>query len=87
MKQAELKKAMLAVLNRSCFSRMDTAEHKQAASCVCRLRDNRAYEVLEERPVTEADHAAGILGAQNVRFPNGKDDADIIWGLVPHIRL
>jgi hypothetical protein len=45
------------------------------SSYVCRLRDNSAYEVLEERPLTEADRAAGILSDQIVRFPNGKADA------------
>jgi len=47
----------------------------KSSSYVCRLRDNSAYEVLEERPLTEADRAAGILSDQIVRFPNGKDDA------------
>jgi hypothetical protein len=45
------------------------------SSYVCRLRDNSAYEVLEERPLTDADRAAGILSDQLVRFPNGKADA------------
>ena len=45
------------------------------SSYVCRLRDNSAYEVLEERPLSEADLAAGILSDQIVRFPNGKADA------------
>jgi hypothetical protein len=45
------------------------------SSYVCRLRDNSAYEVVEERPLTEADRAAGILSDQVVRFPNGKADA------------
>jgi Transposase DDE domain len=44
------------------------------SSYVCRLRDNSAYEVIEERPLTDADRAAGILSDQIVRFPNGKAD-------------
>ena len=28
---------------------------------VCRLRDNSVYEVVEERPLTEADRAAGVV--------------------------
>jgi hypothetical protein len=32
---------------------------KAESSYVCRLRDNSAYEVVEERPLTEADRAAG----------------------------
>jgi hypothetical protein len=45
------------------------------SSYVCRLRDNSAYEVLEERPLTDADRAAGILSDQIVRFSNGQADA------------
>jgi hypothetical protein len=45
------------------------------SSYVCRLRDNSTYEVLEERPLTEADRAAGVLSDQVVRFTNGKTDA------------
>ena len=45
------------------------------SSYVCRLRDNSAPEVLEERPLTDADRAAGILSDQIVRFSNGKREA------------
>lgn len=45
------------------------------SSYVCRLRDNSAYEVIEERPLTDADRAAGILSDQIVRFSNGKEEA------------
>ena len=45
------------------------------SSYVCRLRDNSTYEVLEERPVTDADRTAGILSDQIVRFSNGQADA------------
>lgn len=45
------------------------------SSYVCRLRDNSVYEVVEERPLTEADRAAGVLSDQVVRFSNGKADA------------
>lgn len=34
------------------------------SSYVCRLRDNSAYEVAEDRPLTEADQAAGVLSDQ-----------------------
>jgi DDE family transposase len=46
-----------------------------SSSYVCRLRDNSAYEVLEERPLTDTDRAAGILSDQIVRFSNGKAEA------------
>jgi hypothetical protein len=42
---------------------------------VCRLRDNSAPEVLEERPLSEAALAAGVLSDQIVQFSNGKADA------------
>jgi hypothetical protein len=45
------------------------------SSYVCRLRDNSVYEVVETRPLTDADRAAGILGDEIVRFSNGKVDA------------
>ena len=45
------------------------------SSYVCRLRDNSAYEVLEERPLTDADRAAGVLSDQIVRFTHGKAGA------------
>ena len=35
---------------------------------VCRLRDNSVYEVVEDRPLTEADRAANVLSDQIVRF-------------------
>jgi hypothetical protein len=44
----------------------------QDSSYVCRLRDNSAPQVLEERPLTEADRAAGVLSDQLVQFANGK---------------
>jgi hypothetical protein len=45
------------------------------SSYVCRLRDNSAPEIIEERPLTEADRAAGILSDQIVLFTSGKADA------------
>ena len=45
------------------------------SSYVCRLRDNSTYELVEERPLTDADRAAGILSDQIVRFSHGKSDA------------
>jgi hypothetical protein len=42
------------------------------SSYVCRLRDNSAPQVLEERPLTEADQTAGVLSDQLVQFANGK---------------
>jgi hypothetical protein len=44
------------------------------SSYVCRLRDNSAPQVLEERPLTEADRAAGVLSDQLVHFANGKKE-------------
>jgi IS4 transposase len=45
------------------------------SSYVCRLRDNSVYEVIEERPLTDTDRAAGVLNDQIVRFSNGKMNA------------
>lgn len=49
---------------------------KAKSSYVCRLRDNSAYEVVEERPLTDADRAAGVLSDQIVRLgQSSKADA------------
>jgi len=45
------------------------------SSYVCRLRDNSAPDVVEERPLTEEDRQAGVLSDQIVRFDNGQADA------------
>lgn len=45
------------------------------SSYVCRLRDNSVYDVIEDRPLTDADRAAGVLSDQIVRFSNGKANA------------
>ncbi len=45
------------------------------SSYVCRLRDNSVYEVIEQRPLTDAARAEGILSDELVRFSNGKADA------------
>jgi hypothetical protein len=46
------------------------------SSYVCRLRDNSAYEVVEERPLSDADQAAGVLSDQVVNIgQSGKQEA------------
>lgn len=35
--------------------------HKRGSSYVCRIRDNSRYEVVQERPLSEAARAAGVL--------------------------
>ena len=45
------------------FNRIVTAK----SSYVCRLRDNSVYKVIEERPLTDADRAAGVLSDQIVQ--------------------
>lgn len=45
------------------------------SSYVCRLRDNSVVDVVEERPLTDADRAAGVLSDQIVRFAHGKAKA------------
>jgi hypothetical protein len=44
------------------------------SSYVCRLRDNSTYEVLEDRPLSDADREAGILSDQIVQFTNSAPD-------------
>jgi hypothetical protein len=46
------------------------------SSYVCRLRDNSAYEISEQRPLTDADRALNVLGDQLVAIgQHGKADA------------
>ena len=46
------------------------------SSYVCRLRDNSAYEISEQRPLTDADRALNVLGDQLVVIgQHGKADA------------
>jgi hypothetical protein len=45
------------------------------SSYVCRLRDNSAPEILEERALSDKDRAAGVLSDQIVRFSSGKEEA------------
>jgi hypothetical protein len=49
---------------------------KAGSSYVCRLRDNSAYKVLEERPLTDADRALNVLSDQIASIgQSGKADA------------
>lgn len=52
----------------SLFNRIVAA----GSSYACRLRDNSVYEVLEERPLTDADRAAGVLSDQVVALGQGR---------------
>jgi IS4 transposase len=49
--------------------------HAAGSSYVCRLRDNTACDVVENRPLTAADREARVLSDQIVRFDNGKAEA------------
>jgi hypothetical protein len=42
--------------------------HQLGSSYVCRLRDNSAYVILEERPLSAAARGAGVLSDQIVRL-------------------
>jgi len=42
--------------------------HARSSSYVCRLRDNSAYGILEERPLSAAAQAVGVLSDQIVRL-------------------
>ncbi len=46
------------------------------SSYVCRLRDNSVYEVVEDKPLSEADRAANVLSDQIVRFGQSGKVAD-----------
>lgn len=42
--------------------------HQASSSYVCRIRDNGRYEVIDERPLTDADCAADVISDQTVQF-------------------
>lgn len=46
------------------------------SSYVCRLRDNSAYEILQERPLTDADRAVAILSDQIVNLGHSRTAND-----------
>ena len=47
------------------------AVHAAKSSYVCRVRDNSVYEVLEGKPLTDADRAANVLSDQIVSLGQG----------------
>lgn len=68
--------------------------HSSTSSYVCRLRDNSTYEVLEERPLSEAAKAAGIVFDGVVRLGvTSKADAQpdhpirlVLIKTTPHVK-
>lgn len=68
--------------------------HSSGSSYVCRLRDNSTYEVLEERPLSEAAKAAGIVFDGVVRLGvTSKADAQpdhpirlVLLQTTPHVK-
>jgi len=46
------------------FNKIHTAD----SSYVCRIRDNGSYQVVEERPLTDADRDADVISDQTVQF-------------------
>ena len=50
--------------------------HSAGSHYVCRLRDNSVYTVAEDRPLTEADKAAGVLSDQIVLLGQDRSGED-----------
>lgn len=46
--------------------------HAAGSSYVCRVRDNSVYDVLEDRPLTAEDRAAGVVSDQVVSLGTGQ---------------
>lgn len=44
------------------------AIHHAGSSYVCRVRDNSGYQVVEDRPLSEEDTEAGVVGDQIIRL-------------------
>ncbi len=74
------------------FSLFNSIVARQS-SYVCRIRDNSVYEVLEERPLTEADRVARVLSDQVVTLGRSQAQRDlpdhpirlVIVKIKPHI--
>jgi hypothetical protein len=68
--------------------------HAIGSSYVCRIRDNSRYDIVEERPISEAARAAGVLEDVIVTLgasspPNARPDHPIRLVLVkctPHVK-
>ena len=68
--------------------------HSRGSSYVCRLRDNSSYEVIEERPLSEAAKAAGVVFDGIVRLgASSKADAQpdhpirlVLIETTPHVK-
>jgi len=68
--------------------------HAAPSSYVCRLRDNSAYQVLEERPLTDADRAASVIRDATVQLGvTSKQDARpdhtirlVVVEIEPHVK-
>ena len=48
----------------------------QGSSYVCRVRDNSAYDVVEQRQLSSEDFAEGVLSDQIVELGNDRNDVD-----------
>ena len=53
------------------------AIHDGGSFFVARLKDNSSHQVLIDRPLTDADRAAGVLCDQNVRMGSAYTDGDL----------
>jgi hypothetical protein len=68
--------------------------HDAPGSYVCRVRDNSAYQVIEERPLTDADRAANVTRDVTVEMgATSKEDARpnhtirlVIVKIQPHVK-
>ncbi|HEY4260576.1 MAG TPA: IS4 family transposase [Schlesneria sp.] len=64
-----------------------------SSSYVCRLRDNSTYQVVEEKPLTDADRAANVLSDQIVLLGQSSKVADrpnhpmrlVVVKIKPHV--
>lgn len=52
------------------------AIHAKGSSYVCRVRDQLTYEVVEDRPLGEADEQAGVLSDQVIRLARQPNPID-----------
>ena len=73
-----LRAALLYILDRGFIDySLFQAIHEVGSFFVARIKDNSTYEVLADRPVSDADRAAGVVSDQDVRMGSAFTEGDL----------
>lgn len=73
-----LRQALLYILDRGYIDySLFQAIHEVGSFFVARLKDNSTYEVVADRPLSDADRAAGVVVDQEVRMGSAFTEGDL----------